>query len=304
MQPHLAALWSPDSRSFPSRAPLTGPFPHPRFLEAWAEHCAPAGSTALVAQSDDGALPVWVDGGIVRFQGDADLTDYHAPLGGSIDPVVGIVAAEYPRHQFSFDSLPAEAVAGLEVALARAGATYATRVHATALVLDLPQESGAWLSSLTRKHRHEVTRKQRRFVEVVGTPHYERRSDDEAFAAFVSMHRAADGEKGQFMTDQRAAFFWSLLTEAEASIDLLSVEDRPVAAAFGFADPGTYYLYNSAYDPALSNAAPGIVLLSRMLDRSVADGVVRFDLLKGAERYKYQLGARERNLSVIEGVFA
>jgi CelD/BcsL family acetyltransferase involved in cellulose biosynthesis len=304
MDADLAASWSANSRSLPSRAPLTGPFPHPRFLEAWAGHCAAAGSAALVAQSDDGALPIWVHGGIVRFQGDADLTDYHTPLGGSIDPEVGVVAAEYARHQFSFDSLPAEAVGALEGALARAGATYATRVHATALVLDLPQEPSAWLSSLARKHRHEVRRKQRRLVDVVGTPHYDRRSDDAAFAAFVSMHRTAAGEKGQFMTDQRVGFFRSLLAEAGASIDLLSVEDRPIAAAFGFAEPGAYYLYNSAYDPTLSNAAPGIVLLSRMLDRSVADGVVRFDFLKGAERYKYHLGARERTLSVIEGVFA
>lgn len=304
MDADLAPSWSAGSRLLPSRAPLTGPFPHPRFLEAWAGYCAPGGSAALVAQSDHGALPIWFDGGIVRFQGDADLTDYHAPLGSSIDPEMTVVAAEYARHTFSFDSLPAEAVPALEGALGRVGATYATRVHARALVLDLPQESGAWLSSLTKKHRHEVRRKQRRFVEVVGTPRYERRSDDEAFAAFVSMHRMADGEKGRFMTDQRVEFFRSLLAEAGGSIDLLSVEDRPVAAAFGFAEPGAYYLYNSAYDPALPSAAPGIVLLALMLDRSASDGTVRFDFLKGAERYKYHLGARERSLFVIEGVFA
>ena len=106
------------------------------------------------------------------------------------------------------------------------------------------------------------------------------------------------------MTDQRVAFFRALLAEAGASIDLLSVGDRPVAAAFGFAESQAYYLYNSAYDPAFAEAGPGFVLLAAMIERSISDGLARFDFLKGDERYKYRLGAVERPLSVIEGTFA
>jgi CelD/BcsL family acetyltransferase involved in cellulose biosynthesis len=300
----IFSSWSDVSHSLPPLAPLSGPFPRPCFLQAWAAHVAPAGSETLVAQSEEFAFPVWIDGGVVRFQGDADLTDYHSPLGTSIDPGVRVIAARYAGCRFSFDSLPEEAAGALEGALERASATFSTSVHTTALVVDLPREPGAWLSSLTKKHRHELRRKQRRFADALGTAQYDRRSDDEAFAAFVSMHRTAAGRKGAFMTDQRVAFFRALLAEAGASIDLLSVGDRPVAAAFGFAESQAYYLYNSAYDPALSSAAPGIVLLMRMLERSVADGIVRFDFLKGDERYKYHFGAHERNLWVIEGEFA
>lgn len=285
-------------------APLTGPFPCPRFLEVWAAHCAPTGSEVFVAQSAHGAIPIWMDEGTLRFQGDADLTDYHSPLGVSIDAEVRAIAAQHGGGRFSFDSLPEETVGAFERALDGVDATFSIRVHAKALVVDLPQEPGRWLALLPKKHRHEVRRKQRRFDEALGASHYARRFDDGAFTAFVAMHRAADGRKGAFMTDQRVAFFRALLAEAGASIDLLSVENRPVAAAFGFAEAGAYYLYNSAYDPALSHAAPGIVLLASMLEQSVTDGVVRFDFLKGDERYKYHLGARERNLSVIEGVFS
>ena len=48
----------------------------------------------------------------------------------------------------------------------------------------------------------------------------------------------------------------------------------------------------------------GIVLIAAMIERSIADGLVRFDFLKGDERYKYHLGAVERPLSVLEGTFA
>jgi CelD/BcsL family acetyltransferase involved in cellulose biosynthesis len=285
-------------------APLTGPFPRPRFLEVWAAHCAPTGSEMLVAQSEDGAIPIWMDEGTLRFQGDADLTDYHSPLGVSIDAEVRAIATQHGGRRFSFDSLPEEAVGAFEGALDGVDAAFSIRGHAKALVVDLPQGPATWPALLPKKHRHEVRRKQRRFNEALGTSHYARRFDDDAFTAFVAMHRAADGRKGAFMTDQRVAFFRALLAEAGASIDLLSVGNRPVAAAFGFAEAGAYYLYNSAYDPALSQVAPGIVLLASMLEQSAIDGVVRFDFLKGDERYKYHLGAQERNLSVIEGVFS
>ena len=304
MDTELVARWTDPARSLLPLAPLTGPFARHRFLEAWAEHCIPAGSETLIAQSNGGALPIWIDGDVVRFQGDADLTDYHTPLGSSTDSVIAAIASTYAGRRFSFDSLPTEATDALERALDHAGAALTTSVHTTALIVDLPREPGAWLASLTKKHRHEVRRKQRRFADTVGTPHHDRLADAGALDAFISLHRMADGRKGTFMTDARAAFFASLLSDAGATIDLLSVDDQPVAAAFGFAEPGAYYLYNSAYDPELANAAPGIVLLAMMLDRSVEDAVVRFDFLKGDERYKYHLGARERELSLIEGVFA
>jgi CelD/BcsL family acetyltransferase involved in cellulose biosynthesis len=118
------------------------------------------------------------------------------------------------------------------------------------------------------------------------------------------MHRGAPGTKATFMTARAEAFFLALLTDVGAFVDQLSVDGRLVAAAFGFADQQGYYLYNSAYEPALAEAAPGIVLIAAMIERSISDGLTRFDFLKGDERYKYHLGAVERPLSVIEGTFA
>lgn len=296
--------WDEISRSLPAMSPHTGPFPHAPFLEAWASHRTSRGAETFVARSVDGALPAWIDEQTVRFQGEADLTDYHSPLGGSIDECVRLLAARCSGYRFSFDSLTAEALDPLERALGNVAATFATGIHATALVVDLPQDSGEWLASLPKKHRHEVRRKQRNFHELHGTPTHERRSDPEAFRAFISMHRAADGDKGTFMTEERESFFLALVKDVGASIDLLCVAGRPVAAAFGFAEADAYYLYNSSFEPEFSSAAPGIVLLASMLDRSVEAGLSRFDFLKGDERYKKHLGAVARELSVIEGVFA
>lgn len=303
MNADFAPAWDLPGSTLRPMAPLTGPFPLSPFLSAWASDAAP-GAETLVAHSPDGTLPIWVDGATIRFQGEADLTDYHSPLGDSIDDCIALIARRYAGHPFSFDSLPSEAVAPLEWSLEHQSATFTTTRHSAALVVDLPDDYEAWLSSLSKKHRHEVRRKQRRFVDLVGEPDYERRDDPEAFAAFVGMHRRADGEKATFMTERAEGFFQTLLTDATATIDLLSVDGRPVAAGFGFAEDEAYYLYNSAYEPELIGAAPGIVLLASMVERSIADGLSRFDFLKGDERYKYHLGGVERPLSVITGSFA
>lgn len=302
MRAEIASSWDATTRALRAAAPLTGPFPNAPFLQAWESQFAPNVET-LIIRSADGALPIWIDGRTIRFQGDQDVTDYHAPLGSSIEPHMALLARRFSGFDFSFDSLPIEVREELLRALDQVAAKVAVRSHAPALILDLPTEPGAWLASLSKKHRHEVRRKQRRFVDMVGEPTYERRSDEEAFAAFLAMHRVASGTKATFMTARAETFFLTLLTEVGASVDLLSVSGRPVAAAFGFADHQGYYLYNSAYEPALAGAAPGIVLIAAMIERSISDGLVRFDFLKGDERYKYHLGAVERPLSVIEGTF-
>ena len=59
-----------------------------------------------------------------------------------------------------------------------------------------------------------------------------------------------------------------------------------------------------ATNQKLLAASPGIVLLAVVIERLIADGVSRLDLLKGDEPYKFRLGATPRQLYRIEGTFA
>lgn len=284
-------------------APMTGPFPTEPFLTAWRSNQASSDVTAPIAVTATGAVPLWIDRGVVRLSGEADLTDYHSPLGGSLDDCMALVAERYSGHTFSFDSLPVEALEPLASALDTAGVVSTSRHHDATLVIDLPADPETWLASLSKKHRHELRRKWRRFVDILGDPLLERRTDSEAFAAFIAMHRSSRPGKGGFMTEGMERFFWSLVTDAGAAIDLITVAGPPVAAAFGFVDADAFYLYNSAYAEDAADASPGIVLLASMIERSIDEGLQRFDFLKGDERYKYRLGAVDRPLSVIEGTF-
>jgi len=60
----------------------------------------------------------------------------------------------------------------------------------------------------------------------------------------------------------------------------------------GFQTARTYYLYNMAYEQTARPLSPGIVLL----ERALADGLERFDFMRGLARYKLELGATPRHL--------
>lgn len=284
-------------------APMTGPFPLEPFLDAWRSHHVSADSEAPIAVTATGIVPLWIDRGFVRLSGEADLTDYHSPLGGSLDECMSMVSKRYSGTGFSFDSLPVEAAEPLTVALGAVGVDVTSRSHAATLIIDLPGDHETWLGSLPKKRRHEHRRKRRRFVDALGEPLLERRTDSEAFEAFVAMHRSSQEDKGRFMTRSMERFFWTLITSAGAAVDLLTVAGSPVAAAFSFIDDEALYLYNSAYAEDAADASPGIMLLALMIERSINDGLHRFDFLKGDEQYKYRLGATDRPLLVLEGRF-
>ena len=92
-------------------------------------------------------------------------------------------------------------------------------------------------------------------------------------------------------------WFAALVDRVGAFCDVLTGDDgRPLAATIAFEDADTYYLYNSAYDPALAHLSAGIVLLAVLISQTLAVGFTRFDFLKGAEPYKFQLGAAAREL--------
>ena len=293
--------WSSPGWGLAPLAGLAGPFPKRTFLEAWWRHRG--SGEALVVTAPGGLVAARRPReGPVEFMGEADLTDYHSPLGpGAAQAVAGLVGGLARGTAFRFDSLPAEAAEAVAAGAAAAGAAFHSEAHATAVVLDLPGSHEEYLASLDAKDRHEVRRKRRRFESALG-PGRLVAAGREGLAAFAAMHRAAAGPKGGFLTPELEAFFGDLLAIPGARLDLLAGSGAaPVAAAFGFEDGPAYYLYNSAYDPGAAAASPGVVLLDLLVQRAVGAGLRRFDFLKGEETYKFRLGGQPRPLFVVEG---
>ena len=294
------ADWSSPAFEFRPVVPDTGPFPLRGFLEALWNH-APVGDLFL-AESGSALVPLVIDKTGLQWVGHSDLVDYRSPLGDEVpDLLAGVLKTSTGLH-YRFDSLPGEAADVVRRGLARAGLDAEPEQHAVAARLKLPDNYEAYLHQIGKKERHEIRRKRRRFNEVHGTPQLVTTTGaGEGFAQFVEMHRNSAGAKGRFMTSGMEEFFAALAGQAGWQVDLLCGADgEPAAAAFSWADADGFYLYNSAFDRT-SEASPGIVLLSMLIERAIEATRHTFDFLKGDESYKFRLGATARPLFRFEG---
>jgi len=281
-------------------APHVGPFPKTPWLDVWRRHF-PAGELELVS-SDDTLIPVIIDGNTVTFAGHADVTDYHTPLGTQVAEVLGSWVEKLPTGmRLVFDSLPREAATVVREAIEAASLDATERVHEVAAVMTLGSSRDEWLASLSKKQRHEVRRKRRRFVEHFGEPTLTTVTGHDSVTTFAQMHRKAFGDKGEFMTQDMEAFFAGLYERADATMCALRTASGDIAAmAFGFFESDGYYLYNSALEPEFAEGAPGVVLLDLLIEHVIDQGIQVFDFLKGDEVYKFRMGATARDLFVVE----
>ena len=295
MTPH--DQWDTMAFDLDGVAAHTGPFTRRDFLRAWWEYRDRLPVVRLL-DTGSGLVPLceWQDA--VRFLGEADLTDYHSPLGsGTAESLADYVTGLTDGTRIHLDSLPLEAALAIEAGLEAAGITATAEQHQVAAVLELPDDHEGWLANLDRKERQEVRRKTRRFEAAGGRLGPVRESGPAAVEMFAAMHRLAPGPKGTFMSAAIEDFFGALHRDAGGVVDVLyGPGGTPVASAFGFEDEDAYYLYNSAFVPEAGSLSPGIVLLAGLVARAIRSGKQFFDFLKGDDMYKYRHGARPRPL--------
>lgn len=285
--------WESEALRLEPVAPATGPFARPGFLE----HVVVEADFAL---SEDAAWVLVTEGSVVRMAGDADLCDYHSPLGvGVVDLVASVVEGLPPGTFLDLDSLPIEAAEVMVAGIEKAGHHPINEPHTSAAVLSLPPTFDEYLDTVGKKQRHELRRKRRRYQELVGEIIFERCiGDGWALDEFIRLHRGSNGDKGEFMTPAMADLFSRLAGLPGWCIDVLRHPDMDTVTAclFSFIDDEGYYLYNSSFDIDLSDASPGHVILSSAIESVIEDGLPRFDFLKGVETYKMRLGAVSRPL--------
>jgi CelD/BcsL family acetyltransferase involved in cellulose biosynthesis len=164
----------------------------------------------------------------------------------------------------------------------------------------------AYVQSLGKKERHELRRKLRRF-EAAPNAGFRWTSDGERSAVldrFFALHRLSKGEKAAFMTSETESFFRDI-ADALASrgwlrLGVVHAYDEDAAVLFAFAYGDTLALYNAAYDPALASLSLGIASHAYAVRDAIAQGFKVYDLLRGDEPYKYDLGAQDRWLVRLE----
>jgi CelD/BcsL family acetyltransferase involved in cellulose biosynthesis len=263
---------------------------------------APHGIAAL-ARDPDGTL---------RFAG-GELTDEQdvvAPAGQERSVATAVadwIAAERLRRirlEFVPEDAPTlEAIANV---LGARGYQVERSRLITSPRLRLPGDFETYVQSLGKKERHELRRKIRR-LENATQATFRWANDAERGAMldrFFALHRLSRGEKADFMTPNVERFFRdiadTLAPLGRLRLGVLRAHDQDAAVLFAFAYRGTLALYNAAYDPALASLSIGIVSHAWAIREAIAERLDTYDLLRGDEPYKYDLGAKDRWLGKLE----
>ncbi len=287
-------------------------FQHPAWLRIWF-HAFGGDRRLRVLAIRDGARLLGVAAFIagdnrLTLAGDPDLWDYsgltvrkgferdafHALIehlaGEAWDEIVLWGLAEDTPAS---DELPA---------LAEAHGFRVTRdQEAVCPTVELPDSWDAYLASLNKKDRHELRRKMRRFAESDGEGELVVLSGTDAVLAalpdFIRLHVESREDKAAFMTEAMQHFFrhvaGDLARESRIRLYLLERGGVRLASVLCFDGGDSLMLYNSGYDPAYAHVSVGLVSKALCLQRAIEEGKRHFNFLRGDERYKYDLGARD-----------
>lgn len=283
----------------------------PAWLKAWWEafggDCQPYLGTLWDGQKIIGFAPLMVNNATASFIGSPDVCDY---LDFAIAP-----GAESDFFEVLLDHMRKKGINKLDLRPLHPDSTVLKHLTTIArkrgydvncstadvcLELDLPTTWDEYLATLNGKQRHEVRRKLRRLWETANVEYHCIEVDREVegrLDVFLKLFALSRSEKANFMDPKMESFFRSL-ARAMADIGLLrfgvlQVNGVPAAMTMGFDHDSSHYLYNSAYDPQFGHLSVGLLSKVLCLKESIQKGMIRWNFLKGAEPYKYQLGGQE-----------
>lgn len=185
----------------------------------------------------------------------------------------------------------------------------------------LPATYEEYLQTLvTKKHRHEIRRKQRRIEREANCDFYivgqenlttglsptHQSAESDSFCAdfepamdeFLRLQRASRDDKAEFMTDDMARFFRAMACFMQQAgylrLCFLRIDGVNAATLMAFEYDGRFWLYNSGYDPDIFSAlSPGWVILSYTIQYTIAAGLKVYDFMQGDEQYKYRFGGND-----------
>lgn len=166
--------------------------------------------------------------------------------------------------------------------------------------LVLPETFENYLFNLKSKDRHEIRRKVSRAhrkanleFEILTDP-WEVSQGMEDFFLLFSL---SSTEKREFLKPEMKAFFSEVFTMMATRgwirLYFLKANGQRAATFLTVDYNNTFYLYNSGFNPDLGGLSPGVVLLTYIIEDAINLGRKRIDFLRGREKYKYKMGAKD-----------
>jgi CelD/BcsL family acetyltransferase involved in cellulose biosynthesis len=301
------------------------PFRTPAWLVSWWEHYGAGRELRLLAVYDiagqlRGLAPWYCEasplhGRTLSFLGSGEVcTDYQAILTSPDDReavVDALVDYLLTSDALAWDLIHLEGVAADEPTVAR----LVERLSGAGLVIDerpglntwriaLEESWESYVESLSKSHRKQVRRVDRRLVETGEAK--VRLVRDKADLAhglniLIQLHqkrRLSLGEPGCFADSRFEGFVRAaaprLLEAGMLRLFWFEINDWPVSAEFQIAGGGVTYAYQAGLDPDALDEEPGRIANIATLKHAIESGQRGFDFLRGDEPYKAHWRAEPR----------
>jgi CelD/BcsL family acetyltransferase involved in cellulose biosynthesis len=285
----------------------------------WWKHYGANGELAILTARADGQLvgilPAYIQkqrlrGGltarVLRFIGtggdtspdylDAILADSHAPA----------AAIEFARTLLEWngwdilkltdsdESSPLRHA--LTEAAARAGLPCESELSARISIAHLPKTFDEYLAGMSGDRRYTVRNTRRKFAALPGarfTIHQDPATLDQAIDRLIELHHLRWGPRDPdhaFATNEYVAFHRAIMHDCMRNgwlrLCALETEGRTIAMYYCYAYRGTWYYFQSGFDPAVERVRPGLVLMGHMFEAAINENSTVFDMLRGEYDFK------------------
>ena len=299
--------------------PTSTPFQRPEWLLSWVRCLGPVQPWVIAVHDDQqllGLAPLFVDQrpapeGPLRMLGflGADVSDYLDVLirpgheRAVLDAMFGVLAAERARwdgcelHQIRPWTSP---LTNFELPDGWALQVIGRHVSPS---LPLPSRVDELDRSVPPRHLRRFHTYRRRAARA-GELRLERATPETCarlLDSLITLHQARWRSRGQrgCLAERRIRQFHHEVARAFAARDALALyalhlDDRVIACLYGFEQHGCLYCYLGGFDPESAALSPGVLMIGMVLEESIRRGLVRCDLLRGNEAYKYWWGAEDR----------
>ena len=168
--------------------------------------------------------------------------------------------------------------------------------------------AGGWeqfLAARSANFRQQVRGRQRR-LERRFTVRFRLAADpaqlQDDLTLLFSLHHARWGKSGSAFTPWEPFhrdFAAVALDRGWLRLWFLELDDRPVAAWYGFRFGGVESYYQAGRDPGRSDASVGFVLLAHTIREAAVDGMREYRFLRGAEPFKLRFADQDPGLETL-----
>lgn len=162
-----------------------------------------------------------------------------------------------------------------------------------------------------KKHRKEMRRKINRVNSEGIKYNIEIVTDDKvsAQAKFIEFFsKSPNDEKQKFIESKASEYFSRLIELEEVRLSVMRFNSEIVSVLLYFENNPYWhkdkthrkvlYLYNMASDPEYYDYSPGLIHVNSVIMDVIKLGYDEFNFLRGAERYKFEIGANACNWNV------